>query len=75
MYITSRTAKDCDATAAELNALGPGSCIPIPADLQKVSEIERLVKEISSRETLLHILVNNAGAAWGEGIDEYPVRV
>ena len=74
VYITSRKAKDCDETAKELNAVGPGTCIPLPADLQKVSEVERLVKEISSRETALHVLVNNAGATWGDGIDEHPVR-
>ena len=41
--------------------------------MSKYSEVERLVKELASREKALHILVNNAGAAWGAGIDEYPV--
>ncbi|EKM49904.1 uncharacterized protein PHACADRAFT_265661 [Phanerochaete carnosa HHB-10118-sp] len=50
-----------------------GTCIPLPADLQKVIEVERLVKEISSRETALHVLVNNAGAGWEVGIDKQPV--
>ncbi|EIM92146.1 NAD-P-binding protein [Stereum hirsutum FP-91666 SS1] len=72
VYISSRSSKDCDATAAELNALGHGSCIPLPADIQKVSEVERLVAELSKREKVLHVLVNNAGAAWGDGIDQYP---
>ena len=74
MYITSRKAKDCDDTTKELNTVGPGTCVALPADIHKVSEVERLVKEISSRETALHVLVNNAGTAWGEGIDEHPVR-
>lgn len=74
VYISSRSAKDCDETAKELNNLGPGTCIAIPADMQKLSEVERLVKELSSKEKALHVLVNNAGAAWGDGIDEYPVR-
>ena len=73
VYISSRSAKDCDATAKELNGLGSGSCIAIPADMQKLTEVERLVKELSSKEKFLHVLVNNAGAAWGDGIDEYPV--
>ncbi|EKM49903.1 uncharacterized protein PHACADRAFT_265659 [Phanerochaete carnosa HHB-10118-sp] len=72
VYISSRSAKDCDETAKELNALGMGTCTPLPADLQKVSEVERLVKEISSRETALHVLVNNAGTTWGAEIDEHP---
>lgn len=73
MYISSRSAKDCEATAEELNTIGPGKCIPLPADLQKLSEVERLVKELSEKENSLHVLVNNAGATWGETIDEYPV--
>ncbi|KII93791.1 hypothetical protein PLICRDRAFT_405288 [Plicaturopsis crispa FD-325 SS-3] len=72
VYISSRSAKDCDVTAKELNALGPGTCIPVPADLQKYEEVERLAKEIASREKVLHVLVNNAGAAWGEKLDDFP---
>ena len=55
--------------------LGPGRCVALPADLQRVEETERLARELGARESALHVLVNNAGAAWGEGIDEYPVRV
>lgn len=73
VYITSRTAKDCEETAKELNALRPGSCIALPADLQRESEVERLVEELTKREKALHVLVNNAGAAWGDGIDEHTV--
>ena len=74
VYISSRTAKDCEETAKELNALGPGKCIPIPADMQKLSDVDKLVSEISSKEKALHVLVNNAGAVWGEKLDAYPVR-
>jgi NAD(P)-dependent dehydrogenase (short-subunit alcohol dehydrogenase family) len=72
VYVSSRSAKDCDATASELTALGPGQCIALPADMQQYSEVERLVKELSAREPALHVLVNNAGAAWGATIDEFP---
>ncbi len=74
MYISSRSAKDCAATEKELNALGPGKCVSLPADIQKLEEVERLVKELSAREKALHVLVNNAGAAWGDTLDDYPVR-
>lgn len=50
VYITSRDKKACDETAKELNAMGKGSCIAIPADLSKLSEVERLVKEIQQKE-------------------------
>ncbi|KAI0691149.1 NAD-P-binding protein [Cerioporus squamosus] len=72
VYISSRSAKDCAATEKELNALGPGKCVALPADMQKLEEVERLVKELCAREKALHVLVNNAGAAWGDTLDEYP---
>ena len=31
------------------------------------------MEEVSKREKRLHVLVNNAGAAWGDSIDTYPV--
>ena len=42
--------------------------------MQKLSDVDRLVNEISSKEKALHVLVNNAGAAWGDKLDTYPVR-
>ncbi|KAI0642843.1 NAD-P-binding protein [Trametes meyenii] len=72
VYISSRSAQDCATTEKELNALGPGKCISLPADMQKLEEVEGLVRELSAREKALHVLVNNAGAAWGSTLDEYP---
>ena len=74
VYISSRSAKDCAATEQELNALGPGTCVAIPADMQRLEQVDHLVAELSKRESALHVLVNNAGAAWGDTLDDYPVR-
>ncbi|KAL0951393.1 hypothetical protein HGRIS_008089 [Hohenbuehelia grisea] len=72
VYICSRSAERCNSTANELNAFGgPGICIPFPADLQKLEEVDKLVHHIVSHERSLHVLVNNAGAAWEQPIDEY----
>ena len=71
MYISSRSVKDCGETAAALNAQGPGQCIAIAADLQQLVEVERLIAEISKKESLLHVLVNNAGIAWVDSIDDH----
>ena len=67
----SRGCRVC--TLYTLCTRGGGTCIAIPADLQELSEVERLVEEVSKREKRLHVLVNNAGAAWGDPIDTYPV--
>ncbi|KAI8391576.1 uncharacterized protein BYT42DRAFT_557348 [Radiomyces spectabilis] len=72
VYISSRTAKDCDATAAKLNQLGPGRCFAVAANLQDLDDLNRLVAEISKREKHLDVLVNNAGATWGAPLAEYP---
>ncbi|KAF9103078.1 hypothetical protein BGX27_010743 [Mortierella sp. AM989] len=72
VYISARSAKVCDKVAEELTKLGPGQCISIPADLQSLDDVKKLTAEISKRESKLHVLVNNAGANWGEAIATYP---
>ncbi len=69
-YISSRKAEVCDATAARLSEFG--ECISIPADLSTLDGVNALVGDIKGREDKLHILVNNAGATWGEPIEDFP---
>ena len=68
----SRKVEECDSAAQKLSQEFGGECISIPADLSNLEGIENLVKEISSKESQLDILINNAGASWGAPIDEYP---
>lgn len=75
VYITSRKAQDLQSAAEKLNALGPGSCIPLSANLQDYDEVVRLSEELKAREAMLHVLVNNAGAAWNAPLDKFPVRI
>jgi NAD(P)-dependent dehydrogenase (short-subunit alcohol dehydrogenase family) len=70
VYVSSRSAEACAATAAELSKVG--TCAALPADLSQHSEVKRLAAELSAREPALHVLVNNAGANWGAPIEEYP---
>src|ERR1700694_3859567 len=70
VYICARKADACDATAAELSKLG--ECVSLPADLSTEGGVEGFVRGVSEREPKLHILVNNAGAAWGAPLEEYP---
>ena len=69
-YISSRKKEQCDNTAIRLSKFG--QCISIPADLTKEDEIQKLYKIISTNETKLHILINNAGAVWGADFDNFP---
>ena len=70
VYISARKAAACDATAAELNKIGP--CVSLPADVSTAAGIKGLVAAFSAHEAKLDILVNNAGAAWGAPFDEFP---
>lgn len=70
VYITARKAAACDATAAELSALG--ACISIPGDVSTVAGAKALAVALAEREPALDILVNNAGAAWAEPFDVFP---
>jgi NAD(P)-dependent dehydrogenase (short-subunit alcohol dehydrogenase family) len=72
VYISSRDSAACSSAAARLTSLGPGTAVALPADLSSASECARLASELSSRETKLHVLVNNSGATWGEAYDSIP---
>jgi NAD(P)-dependent dehydrogenase (short-subunit alcohol dehydrogenase family) len=70
VYISSRNAEVCDEVAGELSKVG--ECISLPADLSGMEGVESLAARIAEREDRLDVLVNNAGAAWGAPMDEYP---
>lgn len=70
VYISSRKAAACEATAAELSALG--TCIALPMDVSTVDNAQALAAAYNAHEPHLDILVNNAGAAWGADFDTFP---
>src|SRR6185295_1758310 len=70
VYISSRKKEVCDAVAEELSRVG--QCFSIPSDVSTTEGRAELVRTLSEREEALHILVNNAGAAWGAPLEEYP---
>jgi NAD(P)-dependent dehydrogenase (short-subunit alcohol dehydrogenase family) len=72
VYISSRKAEVCDATAARLAETYGGACISIPSDLSGLEGIDALTTELAAREPSLDVLVNNAGVSWGASIDEFP---
>lgn len=72
VYISSRKAEVCNATAERLSEQTGGECVSIPGDCASVEGIEALVAELSGRESRLDILVNNAGVAWGAPLETFP---
>ena len=70
VYISSRKAEVCDATAKRLQDEYGGECISLPGDLSNLDGIDAL-RDMLPADEALDILVNNAGTSWGEPIDEY----
>ena len=70
VYISARKAEQVQAAVAELSKTG--ECIGFPADLGTEEGCRALAGEVGSREQMLHILVNNAGANWGAPMEQYP---
>jgi NAD(P)-dependent dehydrogenase (short-subunit alcohol dehydrogenase family) len=72
VYICARRAEACQAAAAELSAAG--DCVAVPCDVGTPEGVETLSQAIEAREERLHILVNNAGIAWGAPVDTHPIE-
>ena len=70
VYIASRKKDVCEQVAEELSK--HGHCAAIAADLSSESGCQALGDEILEREGRLDVLVNNAGANWGEDISTFP---
>lgn len=68
-YVTSRKAEACDATAKALSEYG--ECIGHPSDLSTLEGIKEFAAWIQTQEDRVDVLVNNAGATWGEPIEDF----
>ncbi|MGB3807748.1 MAG: SDR family oxidoreductase [Erythrobacter sp.] len=73
VYISARKVEQMQETIEEFgeDAQGNARVIGIPADLSQMDGIEHLVAEMAKREDRLDILINNAGAAWGQPYLEF----
>ena len=72
VYISSRKAEACHATAKRLVEKFGGECIGIPANLAELSGVDALTAELKGLESRVDILVNNAGGSWGAELDAFP---
>jgi NAD(P)-dependent dehydrogenase (short-subunit alcohol dehydrogenase family) len=70
VYITARKDEACQRAATELSQYG--ECIALPADVASTEGRHQLCQQLEKLEPRLHILINNAGAAWGETYEAYP---
>ena len=68
VYISARKVEQMQAAIDEL---GADRVIGIPADLSQMDGMQHLADELAKRESKLDILINNAGAAWGQPYLEF----
>ncbi len=74
VYISSRKADACEATAQRLVDAYGGECFAIPADLSTMEGIQSFSEAFKAREQRLDVLINNAGVAWGAPLEEFPEK-
>ena len=74
VLIASRKGADCEKVAAELNALNAGTADGFAGDVSTEAGIAELVENVKARTDRLDILINNAGAAWGEPLATFPYK-
>lgn len=67
VYIAGRTREKLDRVVEVHGKDIAGQIIPLVGDVSSKEGVQKLVKEIESREKCLCILVNNAGIAGGKG--------
>ena len=72
VYICSRNAETCVATAERLSAFGTCIALPVKGDIATAEGRDAIVAEMGRREAKLDVLVNNAGALWAAPLADYP---
>ena len=74
VYITSRTAEECQQAADELSKIG--TCVAVPSDVSTEVGRNTIFNVLRKREKSLDVLVNNAGISLGvdknEGFEKFP---
>jgi NAD(P)-dependent dehydrogenase (short-subunit alcohol dehydrogenase family) len=70
VIISSRKSEACDEAVAQLSE--HGDVRAVPADLSSYDECRRLAEQVMSSGAKVDVLVNNAGANWGEPLETFP---
>nr|WP_293612780.1 SDR family NAD(P)-dependent oxidoreductase [Ponticaulis sp.] len=71
VFISSRKADACAEAVERLKAYGE-DVMAIPSDMSTLVGVNHLVSELSKHTDSVDVLINNAGAAWGAPIDDFP---
>ena len=73
VFIVSRKLENCQKAAKELNNYDyEGEVIPFSGDLSTEKGINTISDEMNSKNSELHILINNSGRTWGSDFSNFP---
>ena len=72
VIIASRKESELKLTNDRLNKLGPGKSEYVVADLKDKAGCDALCAEVKKRTDRLTVLMNNAGASWGDDYYDFP---
>ena len=73
VFIVSRKLENCRNAAKKLNNYNfDGEVIPFSGDLSSENGINTISDQIYSKNSELHILINNAGRTWGSNLSSFP---
>jgi NAD(P)-dependent dehydrogenase (short-subunit alcohol dehydrogenase family) len=70
VIVSSR--KEAELTDAAERLRADGDVVAIRSDLSTEGGCAALAAEVAEREPSVHVLFNNAGAAWGAPLEEFP---
>ena len=74
VYITARSGDIVNNTAKNLSDKFGCECVGIESDISSIEGIKNLTEVIKNKEKGIDVLINNAGAAWGAPIDDFPEK-
>ncbi len=73
VIISSRKADACEAAVAELSQVaGDATVKAFPADVSGEQGVAELAGFVAGEFERVDVLVNNAGASWGESLEQFP---
>lgn len=71
VYINGRDAARCRHVSAQISEETRNVCRPLPGDISSIGGVRSLAAQLGRSETLLHILVNNAGCETIALLDQF----
>jgi NAD(P)-dependent dehydrogenase (short-subunit alcohol dehydrogenase family) len=74
VVVCGRDAERCERVAADLERERGVRCAGLRCDVSSSDDVTRLVAETTHRFGRIDVLVNNAGTAWADPVEDTPLR-